>query len=96
MRGSRTAARPQFDDLRQAMAALCSDPRIKEAVITPKTTRIMVQAAQGERAAHLFLRQARFAIPTVPAAVIRQAIAQAETLRALAPLSAEAIRSEAA
>ncbi len=96
MRGSALAAGPEFDDLRQVMAALCSDPTIKEAVITPKTTRIMVQAAQGERAVHLFLRQARFAIPTVPAATIRQAIAQAETLRALAAEPADSIRPEAA
>lgn len=96
MRGNTPAAAPEFDGLRRAMAALCSDPAIKEAVITPKTTRIMIQAAQGERSAHVLLRQARFAIRAVPAEIIRQAIAQAQALRASAARPGEDSRSEAA
>ncbi|HSS12354.1 MAG TPA: hypothetical protein VLL04_00575 [Rhizomicrobium sp.] len=37
------------------------DPRMKELVITPKGVRLVYQAAQGERADYLVLRQARFA-----------------------------------
>jgi hypothetical protein len=96
MRGSAAAGNMEFDDLRLGMAALCADPMVKEVVVTPKTTRITVQAAQGERAAHLFLRQARFALETVPAAAIRQAVMQTQALRALAAQPTEAAKSRAA
>jgi hypothetical protein len=63
--------------------ALFADPRVKEAVITPGMARIIYQASQGERAAHMFLRQAQFPLQTVPAETIRQAIAMAESLSAV-------------
>lgn len=56
---------------------LFADQKVKEAVITAKATRLVYQASQGERAAHMFLRQARFSLETVPAATIAQAIALA-------------------
>ncbi len=47
------------------------DPRMKELVITPKGVRLVYQAAQGERADYLVLRQARFAQAKADAALVR-------------------------
>ena len=46
------------------------DPRLKELVITPRGIRLVYQAAQGERAAYLVLRQARFAEEQVDRALV--------------------------
>jgi hypothetical protein len=59
---------------------LFADQKVKEAVMTSKANRLIYQASQGERAAHMFLRQARFSLETVPAATIAQAIALAADL----------------
>jgi hypothetical protein len=96
MRGSGLARAQEHAALRHSIAAMLADPRVKEAVITPMATRIMIQAAEGERTAHIFLRQARFAIRAVPAPVIRQAIAEAEALRALAEQPTVQVRPRAA
>jgi hypothetical protein len=77
-------------------STLFADPKVKEAVISPNGVRIMRQAAQGERAAHLFLRQSRFAIASVPAEDINTAIALASALAELLPDSALATITEAA
>lgn len=84
MRGSADAKDDRWQSLRQGLASLLSDPRLKEAVVTPRMIRVVVQAAEGERSAHLLLRQARFGIDTVPQPTIRQALALAMELRLLA------------
>lgn len=48
-----------------------ADPKMKELVITPKGVRLVYQAAQGERADYLVLRQARFAQAKVDVALIK-------------------------
>ena len=80
MRGDGHATARQEADAGRHFQGLFTDPKVKEAVITAKATRLIYQAAQGERAAHMFLRQARFSVETVPAATIVQAIALAAGL----------------
>lgn len=75
MRGDGTATPEQTDRMLRHFGSLFADPTVKEAVISPKGLRIVRQAAQGERGAHLLLRQSRFAIATVPAGDIAKAVA---------------------
>jgi hypothetical protein len=74
LRGDGRATPEQADAVRGHFQTLFADPLVKEAVIASKATRVIYQASQGERTAHMFLRQARFSLDTVPAATIRQAI----------------------
>ncbi|AOF93276.1 hypothetical protein [Sinorhizobium sp. RAC02] len=89
MRGSANARDEQWQPLRHSLAGLVADPRLKEAVVTPRMIRVVVQAAEGERSAHLLLRQARFAVDTVPQSTIRQALDLAMELRSLAGSAAQ-------
>jgi hypothetical protein len=91
MRGSADARGDQWQPLRQSLAGLVADPRLKEAVVTPRMIRVVMQAAEGERSAHLLLRQARFAVDTVPQPTIRQALALAMELRSLAGSAAQRV-----
>jgi hypothetical protein len=83
MRGDGSATAWQVDQVLRHFGALFADPIVKEAVISPNGVRIMLQAAQGERAAHLFLRQSRFATTAVPGEDIRKAIAMTDALAAV-------------
>jgi hypothetical protein len=58
------------------------DPRMKELVITPKGVRLVYQAAQGERADYLVLRQARFAQTKGDAVLVRSLLDRAMALAA--------------
>lgn len=80
MRGDGRATPMQASLVTARFRTLFADPQIKEAVISPRATRIMMQVSQGERAAHMVLRQANFALTTVPAESIRQAILLAGSL----------------
>ena len=69
-----------------ALAEIFADPLIKEAVATPRAVRVVRQAAEGERGAHLLLRQARFHGGPVERDGLRRALAAADVLgQALAP-----------
>lgn len=83
MRGDGTATPLQVERTLRHFTTLFADPVVKEAVISANGIRIMLQAAQGERAAHLFLRQSRFLIAAVPAENIRKAIALSDALAAV-------------
>ncbi|WP_426127508.1 hypothetical protein [Pararhizobium sp. PWRC1-1] len=83
MRGDGCATREHESLFGDHVQRLFADPRVKEAVITPTIARIVYQASQGGRAAHMFLRQAQFSLETVPAETIKQAIALAESLSAV-------------
>ncbi len=74
MRGDGQASAEQAAIAGRHFQRLFADQKVKEAVITAKAARLVYQASQGERAAHMFLRQARFSLETVPAATIAQAI----------------------
>jgi len=80
MRGDGRATALEAALLRTRFQRLFADPLLKEVVVTPRATRLMVQASEGERAAHLFLRQTRFPLATVPADAIRSAIAMAKSM----------------
>jgi hypothetical protein len=58
------------------------DPRMKELVITPRGVRLVYQAAQGERADYLVLRQARFAQDKGDAALIQSLLDRAMAIAA--------------
>ena len=96
VRGDGTAAPSQIEPVLHHLADLFEDPVVKEAVISPNGVRIMLQAAQGDRASHLFLRQSRFSIAAVPAEQIRSAIAMAGSLAAVLSVPDPARATEAA
>jgi len=96
MRGDGSVTPWQAERVLGHFSTLFADPQVKEAVISPNGVRIMRQAAQGERAAHLFLRQSRFVIASVPVEDISTAIAMAGTLAEVLPESELAPVTEAA
>ena len=96
VRGDGAAAPSQTEPVLHHFATLFEDPVVKEAVISPNGVRIMLQAAQGDRASHLFLRQSRFSIAAVPAEQIRSAIAMAGSLAAALSVPEPARATEAA
>ncbi|ANM11737.1 MULTISPECIES: hypothetical protein [unclassified Rhizobium] len=89
MRGTAGAIDRQWHSLRHGLAGLVADPSVKEAVVTPRMVRVVVQAAEGERSAHLLLRQARFSVDTLPRPTIRQTLDMALELRSLAARAAQ-------
>lgn len=71
------------DVIARANGTFCgifSDPEVKEAVATPRGLRIVRRVAEGDRAAHLLLRQIRFPVSTVSTDLIRKAMADAQVL----------------
>ncbi|MCA1493089.1 hypothetical protein [Sinorhizobium alkalisoli] len=80
MRGDGSASRQQVERATAMFGSLFSDPTLKEAAITPRGVRLVRQAAQGQRGAHLILRQARFAVTAIAPEIIRRTIAEAAAL----------------
>ncbi|HTO34237.1 MAG TPA: hypothetical protein VL202_24155 [Pararhizobium sp.] len=83
MRGDGRATPEQALAARETFGKLFADPQVKEAVMTQKATRVIYQASQGTRAAHMFLRQAQFSLETVPASTIELAVELAVELSAI-------------
>jgi hypothetical protein len=83
MRGGSTVTEAEVAIAANRFPAMFTDPKLKEAAVLRRATRIVYQAMQGERAAHLFLRQARFACASVSAEAIVEAIRLAEELAAM-------------
>jgi hypothetical protein len=77
---ARSLPRQIATEAARALARPFADPRLKEAVLLPRGVRIIRQACEGDRGAHLLLRQARFDAPEVTADVINKAIAEALAL----------------
>ncbi|MEZ2132137.1 MULTISPECIES: hypothetical protein [unclassified Sinorhizobium] len=96
VRGDGSAAPWQTERVLLHFSTLFADSLVKEAVISPNGVRIIRQAAQGERPAHLFLRQSRFPIASVPAEDMGTAIAIARALAAVLPETEPARTTEAA
>jgi len=65
----------------EALRGIFSDPRVKEAVATPRGVRVVRQAAEGARGAHLLLRQSDFPISAVAPDSVLEAVADADALR---------------
>lgn len=78
------------------LQALFRNPTVKEAVITPRGVRLIRQVAEGDRGAHLVLRQVRFPVEQVPADLIRTAIAEVQLLsETLTDAGADAMQTNA-
>jgi hypothetical protein len=82
MRGDAGVSRGHVERAAALFGGLFSDPTLKEAAITPRGVRLVRQAAEGERGAHLLLRQARFGLTAIAPDMIRKTIAEAEMLSA--------------
>src|SRR6185436_554394 len=65
----------------EALHRLFADKRVKEVMVTPKGVRIVRQASQGERGAHLLLRQVRFPLEAVQPDLVLTAIEEADAMR---------------
>jgi hypothetical protein len=65
----------------EALRRLFADKRVKEVMVTPRGVRIVRQASQGERGAHLLLRQARFPIEFISPDLVRAAVEEADSMR---------------
>jgi hypothetical protein len=59
---------------------LFADPTLKEAVITPRGAGIVRRIAEGDRGAHVLYRQMRFPVASVPADLVRTALAELKLL----------------
>lgn len=60
IRGEGARAEALLHELKAPLAALFADPRVKEITFTPRATRVIWQAAEGDRGNHLILRLATF------------------------------------
>lgn len=81
IRGDGTASVAQIERMSALFRSLFSDPTVKEAAITPRGVRVIRQAAQGDRGAHLILRQTQFPVGAVSPELVQLAISEAEALR---------------
>jgi hypothetical protein len=82
MRGDGQATPTQVERVSAMFTRLFADPTVKEAVVTPSGTRLIRQAAQGERSMHLLLRQTRFLLASISPDLVSTAISEAEALGA--------------
>ena len=82
MRGDGRATLAQVERVSALFTRLFADPTLKEAVVSPRGTRLIRQAAQGERSMHLLLRQTRFLLASISPDLVRTAISEAEALGA--------------
>jgi hypothetical protein len=80
MRGDGTATAAEVERSGSIFSALFRNPAVKEAVITAKGVRLIRQVAEGDRGAHLLLRQVRFPLEAVSPDLLRTAIAEAQLL----------------
>lgn len=80
MRGDGTATAAEIDRSGSIFSALFRNPAVKEAVITARGVRLIRQAAEGDRGAHLLLRQVRFPVEAITPDLLRTVIAEAQLL----------------
>jgi hypothetical protein len=80
MRGDGSATTSEIERVSLMFRKLFADPAVKEAVIAPRGTRLVRQASQGGRGAHVLLRQARFPIRTVSADLVSCALDDLQAL----------------
>jgi hypothetical protein len=84
MRGNAGSDDACWEGLRQGIVNFTADNTVKELVVGANFVRIVIQAAQGEPASHLLLRQARFSIQAIAVSGLRKALGVAGDLRELA------------
>lgn len=84
MRGNAGSEDACWEGLRRGIVGFTADKTVKELVVGADFVRIVVQAAQGEPASHLLLRQARFSIQAIAVSGLQKALGVAVDLRELA------------
>ena len=89
IRGDEGAQR-LLDELREPLAGILADARVKEVAVTPRGLRIVRQAAEGKRGDHLLLRQSVFEDPSVPHADLARVLDGLQSLRAVTGRRSEA------
>lgn len=82
VRGETPRAAKRFEKLAPSIAAILSDPRVKEIAVTRQGLRIIRQADEGRRGEYLLLRQAVFDQAAVSADQLKAMMDEIETLRA--------------
>jgi hypothetical protein len=82
IRGDAGAA-PLLDDLRETLAGILADRRVKEIAVTPRGVRIIRQAGEGKRGDHLLLRQSVFENAAVPRRDLATVLDQLQAIRTI-------------
>lgn len=80
MRGDADASPRDIERAGALFQGLLLDPTVKEAAITPRGVRLVRQVGQGDRGAHLLLRQVHFPDHTISFDLVRNAIAEVKAL----------------
>ncbi|MFE0018777.1 hypothetical protein ACFWXH_28295 [Mesorhizobium sp. NPDC059054] len=80
MRSDGTATAAEIERSGSIFSALLRNPAVKEAVVTARGVRLIRQVAEGDRGAHLLLRQVRFPVEAIPLDLLRTAIAEVQLL----------------
>ena len=81
LRGDRPFMAAEMDRIGAVLASVFHDPYVKEIAATPRGVRLVRQVAEGERGAHLLLRQSRFSTVQMALAPVTKSIADANALR---------------
>jgi hypothetical protein len=81
VRGENPRAELTLQKLAAPMAAILSDPAVKEIAVTQQGLRIIRQAGEGRRGEYLLLRQAVFDEAAVTCAALEATLSEIETLR---------------
>jgi hypothetical protein len=79
-KGDCAASQEMLDAASSTLRRLFADPRMKEVAVTGKGLRLIWQADEGERGAHLILRQCRFEDAAVSAEVFAARLADLDEL----------------
>lgn len=95
MRGDGGATASQALRVRAAFRNLFADRKVKEAVLSPRSLRIIYQVSQGERSSHMLLRQARFSLSSVSVETVHAALRLAMSLETVLPGSARSTEHKA-
>jgi hypothetical protein len=91
VRGENPRAEQTLQKLAAPMAAILSDPTVKEIAVTRQGLRIIRQAGEGRKGEYLLLRQAVFDDAAVSAADLESTLSEIDTLRRAATLKQENI-----
>jgi hypothetical protein len=81
VRGENPRAELTLQKLTQPMAAILSDPTVKEIAVTRQGLRIIRQAGEGRKGEYLLLRQAVFDEAAVTATALEDTLDEIDTLR---------------
>jgi hypothetical protein len=80
MRGDGRATPGEVECATAVLGELFADETLKEAAITSRGVRLVRQASQGDRGAHLLLRQCRFPLTVIAPDLVLRTLAEAERL----------------